>query len=544
MHEQRWLVLMDTDRIKDYIFATNRLKEIRGASLLLDKLNCQDARSLLDLHQGTEVFIGGGGVLAIFQAKEKADAYLTALQSAYRQQTKDGASITGVVEAVANEDDEEAALRRARQRLRLAKAVRTPVQPLLVMPLTRICPSCNQYPVVILSEDNELCLVCMTKRHMDAITQQPGLTDIVLPTPFPAYAGYTKFAQRAQALYGDPHWLQLDRLRDKLDELEGTNTAHIGFLHADVNGLGAFLERQKRLDDIRDLGPKIEIALEAALVDAAMQVGLVPNAGERHWPFLILIMGGDDLTLVVPARKAVPLANALCLHFEEQIQRLLGTVATPQERTAGKLALSAGVVIAKPSYPIYALAALADNLTASAKRFSYELSTQYGPIPTVDFQVIHTPTSNPIEQIRAEEYVWERGGSEYHYTVRPYCCHPLPNAPALSALLATIVNLRRHDFPRNKLNQWIELIYEQDDLKQILDWKIFQMRVTGQPRKALQKALYDLQLSYHSLFLEPQSNAEPFVTPLLDLLELYQFVDSHAFQAVSSPSVSSQPVSS
>jgi hypothetical protein len=33
------LVAMDTDHIKQYVFATDKLKEIRGASSILDRLN-------------------------------------------------------------------------------------------------------------------------------------------------------------------------------------------------------------------------------------------------------------------------------------------------------------------------------------------------------------------------------------------------------------------------------------------------------------------------------------------------------------------------
>jgi hypothetical protein len=33
------LVAFDTDHIKEYVFGTDRLKEIRGASSLLDRLN-------------------------------------------------------------------------------------------------------------------------------------------------------------------------------------------------------------------------------------------------------------------------------------------------------------------------------------------------------------------------------------------------------------------------------------------------------------------------------------------------------------------------
>ena len=39
MPKSRFLVCLDTDKIKDYVFATNKLKEIRGASAILDELN-------------------------------------------------------------------------------------------------------------------------------------------------------------------------------------------------------------------------------------------------------------------------------------------------------------------------------------------------------------------------------------------------------------------------------------------------------------------------------------------------------------------------
>ena len=39
---KKLLVSFDTDRIKEYIFATGRLREIRGASAILDELNRLD----------------------------------------------------------------------------------------------------------------------------------------------------------------------------------------------------------------------------------------------------------------------------------------------------------------------------------------------------------------------------------------------------------------------------------------------------------------------------------------------------------------------
>ena len=39
MPDESFLVSFDTDRIKEYVFATDKLREIRGASYLLTQLN-------------------------------------------------------------------------------------------------------------------------------------------------------------------------------------------------------------------------------------------------------------------------------------------------------------------------------------------------------------------------------------------------------------------------------------------------------------------------------------------------------------------------
>ena len=53
------LVALDTDHIKGYVFGTDKLKEIRGASSLLDRLNRQVMRELM----------GDQGSLLLIQTK-------------------------------------------------------------------------------------------------------------------------------------------------------------------------------------------------------------------------------------------------------------------------------------------------------------------------------------------------------------------------------------------------------------------------------------------------------------------------------------------
>src|SRR5215475_2110056 len=56
------LIAFDTDRIKEYVFATDILKEIRGASNILDTLNRQDMPRCVG---GTCYYAHGGSGLFV-----------------------------------------------------------------------------------------------------------------------------------------------------------------------------------------------------------------------------------------------------------------------------------------------------------------------------------------------------------------------------------------------------------------------------------------------------------------------------------------------
>jgi hypothetical protein len=141
----------------------------------------------------------------------------------------------------------------------------------------------------------------------------------------------------------------------------------------------------------------------------------------------------------------------------------------------------------------------------------------------LDFQVVHTPTANPVQEVREQEYLEERSGQQYHYTFRPLPCRSTALWPGVSTLLQTISTLRRSDFPRNKLNEWSDLIYT-SEIEQILGWQTLQARVTREAHQALITTINNFKLSRERVFAQPGGTGEPYVTPLLDLIELYDFV--------------------
>src|SRR5438094_7390130 len=92
---KRFLVALDTNHIKQYVFATDKLKEIRGASSILDALN---RRAMIHLAQegGAETIYanGGSGQFLINGDEETARKFGQRIQQAYRERTGGGASIT------------------------------------------------------------------------------------------------------------------------------------------------------------------------------------------------------------------------------------------------------------------------------------------------------------------------------------------------------------------------------------------------------------------------------------------------------------------
>ena len=104
------LVALDTDHIKEYVFGTSKLKEIRGASSLLDYLNRIVMEELAKLDPSFDerclIYANGGSGLFLIDA-DKADYFGLMVQKAFRDVTGDGATITYLVQKLPEDAPED-----------------------------------------------------------------------------------------------------------------------------------------------------------------------------------------------------------------------------------------------------------------------------------------------------------------------------------------------------------------------------------------------------------------------------------------------------
>jgi hypothetical protein len=164
------LVVIETQRVKGYLFASRVLRETRGASLLLDRLNRIEARKLAEQAGGEVIYLGGGSGRVLFGAPEAAEGFARSVRQLYREQAW-GARVS--VEVVARREGESFAEWMARgvaesQAEKLGGGA--PVA-LLGGRWVRPCTSCGREPAEHIPRADvqgrhQLCASCRGKREM------------------------------------------------------------------------------------------------------------------------------------------------------------------------------------------------------------------------------------------------------------------------------------------------------------------------------------------------------------------------------------------
>jgi hypothetical protein len=397
---QHW-VLIETGGTQAYIFGTNRLRHVVGASDLIRELGTAWVRAAA-ASAGAEVVVAISGKGLLLAGDPEAGRAVVAAVSARALAEAPGLEVTGVVGPRFD-----------------------PRQPWR--------PGDGDAPM------NHVRALELTYELLDQVRMErpaPLLRDPVLPwfevcreSGFPVAgveshpdggpAGAAVLA-KAGARFG-----ARDRLRELLgDDLdvvpdgEPSSDGWIAVVHADGNGIGRMftgfprralaaaaadgdevanepspgltLERHK--SSLAGFTHDLEIVTETALGLAVRDA----TRGRRDARDAILpvVFGGDDVTVVCHARFALDLARRFVLAFEELTTAR--TVLTSIAR--GRLTAAAGIAYVKPHHPFSAAYALAEELTVSAKRVGKVAGRE---LSAVDFHVAFESTLADLAVLRS-----------------------------------------------------------------------------------------------------------------------------------------------
>ena len=418
----------DTDAIKGYVYETDALPEIRGASEILQEVEDEVRRLFQDkLAKEALIYCSGGGFLAIVPASQ-AEELKQEIERLYRNETKT-ATITVVSSdpigyadigrgLMPYDDAQVKALsgggvagdllfshfdallkERAKRknfgelvaalagRLQQAKRAKPTVPFFETLPIHRRCESCGKRAAERRDEvrGEWMCAICFEKRKEGRGGRRRFLHEFVR--------------------WAEARGLTVSKkLPADLDTLAGSE-GRIALLYTDGNNMGDLLQFMPSPASYRHFSQVLEDATRDALFSA-----IVSAFGKKRLedaskplPFEIIALGGDDIVLIVPARYGWRLALYVLEEFErhegvrklqDELRERLGD--SPRRPVA--LNLSAGLAIADVKYPVSFLFTLAEGLLKEAKREAKRLARET-PTSTLCHLWLRAPVIS--EQARA-----------------------------------------------------------------------------------------------------------------------------------------------
>lgn len=383
----------DARAIQSYVFASSQLLEMRGASALIDFFDRAVVPYQVRRLGGVPISSGGGNFLAIFDddrgddprpAGDRAAELKRLLLGAFFDLTS-GQEI--LIEILPSDGPFRAAQNRLHQSLRHAKHDPGGDRQLASMPFLKRCESCGREeadvarPLPRAPERRRwLGPACDRKRRMHeelaTARNQPR-------TPY-------------QEVFGVERPLEVPAVSERLrgvalprdfEELVGGDD--LAILVADGNGLGGWFRDLESPEVYAELSGQVDATLRNALDAALLEV-----FGEAGEPRLqVLICGGDDLVVALPARFATRFACKLMEEF-----RVVDPVSG---RETG---LAAGLLISKLGFPFRQGHALAVELLAWAKRRCREQADE-GVISALQ---LHRVTASHVQSLERERHQLER----------------------------------------------------------------------------------------------------------------------------------------
>ncbi len=442
-----FLAIADADRVQEYVFVPSELKMIRGASRL--HVNLIETLGAGIRPPNRRISANGGVVLGAFATELEAAAFCRTAERKFADETA-SASVTTAYNAYPAGTFGKSR-KRLLEQLEINKRSRASSAANCGNPLLVTCEKCGLREACTGGRDGEvLCKSCSIKRSESDrnVFAQPG------STPAESF--------------------------EKIGEASSPEN-YLAIVYIDIDKLGRYLDDyMKSADASEEMCGKLSGCIDKAVRDSVMEAAL-PFAKSTLLTHEVLLMGGDDAVIALPASGAV----SFLLRFEEEFVK-------PERWGGFKIPIfSAAMVMAHSHFPISEFLRIAKRMLRSAKEVQKENS--------VYFSVISGPGEDS-----------ELAGGGLARTAKPY---PIR---AFEHLANGIQELKQGKVPTSKIKALYGLAWE-TPLQGDLEYLYLLTRLSDEHRGILLKP----ELLGHQLW---STGSNGRFTRACDIVELWEFV--------------------
>lgn len=447
--------LFEAKSIQDYLFQSGRLRDVIGASELVDSLTGElldRALTALDLKEGRDRDIEfsrrAGGAFYAFSDDAGVLDRLLALWTLLVQQHAPamaydlgrGGPAPTALEAF---DQAQTAMRADAPRLR-------PRQPVAA-------------PITLRSRRTGLAAEGLDRDGgpVDAAgVQKRRLADL-------SQAGLIGRFSPPEATLAWRDWPRnLEPDEDGAFPFNGDNRT-LALIHADGNGLGQLLMRARtaardRPDAFIAISDKLSRIIaestERAAQQATREVLLPERLGNGPLPARPILLGGDDLTILVRGDLGLVFLRAFAAAFEDESRRALPALAElGLTDLPSRLTIGAGLVWLRSSQPFYLGSHLVETLMAAAKTRAKAVNRD-DPPSAIAFHRVTAALVDDYVDIIERERSHSHDGRRYIDTAGPYLLDEEAPGPQLTDLLQLQALLAADGMARGPTRQLLTLL--------------------------------------------------------------------------------------
>jgi len=375
------LVLLETAGNQRYIFATNKLRENVGASELTHTA-CDTWVN--EFVPKKDIILATSGKAYILADSEAAAIKVIRHVTTKALKDAPGLDLSGVYELIT--DGVHNAIQAAHKHL----AARRGTNPGVEARFQRL-------PVV--AECRTSGMPAKTFDTEGPAAEHGPRSVVSLAKRAVAKDGIERMAETAR----NPDGHDIVRNLEELDNLWGSDW--LAVIHADGNGLGYvfqhFWELAGKPDDptyrvrLKQFSDALDDCTASAFRHALRELfmRLKPEKKKKPLPVVPIVLGGDDMTVVMDGKYAVQFTIDFLKEFEKQTQ----ASKTITDIIPGGVTACAGVAITKPHFPFYAAYELAESLIKSAKAYAKPRGKS-----AFDFHILYDASGADLERIREE----------------------------------------------------------------------------------------------------------------------------------------------
>lgn len=207
---------------------------------------------------------------------------------------------------------------------------------------------------------------------------------------------------------------------EDLGQVEGEN--YIAIIHIDGNNMGQKFRTCETLQERSKLSRNIQFKVERCfgrllntIVDEYdsykkfLKLGLTEQYKDiLPLPIRPLILGGDDVTFICPAKLAIIYTKRF---MEFMIDK--ESVEGIEDERAKYIDCCAGIGIFKTSYPFFRGYELAEQVCSVAKQKMRSVADENDGTSWLDFIILHGEQAPTLKQIRDQEYSAARGNMHF-----------------------------------------------------------------------------------------------------------------------------------